>query len=360
MLAIPLQPRTARERRVLAMRWAGATYSEITAETGLSKPQIAAIQKRFDPALLQKSPAQVEAREDEVRRRLARGDQVADIAFALGVHPQTIYAIKKRAPYSERERVRVGPSFDVEEAARLFETGRWTLQALGDRYNVTRERVRQVLYEAGVATKSQIIRHLFDEAWDDIVQMYEAGADYDEIVAKHPLPRKMVVDRMRAEGRTRPRGYARSFDYEEVARHYRALQSTIKVAALMGMTQTNVHRVLNTHYPDLLKRRGVDHKVDYAEIARLYREHRSGSRVAELLGVSNATVSRVLNLFYPELLGKPANPPAKTRTNDAATLSAAQVVKEIDAGAKPGEIAAKYGVSLSGLIRLCRAEGVRI
>jgi DNA-directed RNA polymerase specialized sigma subunit len=213
------------------------------------------------------------------------------------------------------------PSERNAEMVRLYAEGDLTLRDIGERFRVTRERVRQIVARAGVHRKAgrkvprEVPEHL-KQRNDEIVRLYAEGLKLKEIANRvglslgglHSVIRTANVHRRRP-GTAGPRKGTplapaddRRKRNEDIVRLYQQERLSLRqVGARVGVSDSAVLYVL--------ERAGVprrsrswrsswpwkDAKQQRREIVHAYLEMRASTeKVATLFGISPETVAGVL------------------------------------------------------------------
>lgn len=133
------------------------------------------------------------------------------------------------------------------ERIRQYREQGMTIQEIGDREGVSRERIRQICFRNGIDTTTRPLKPEERAAVDD----YSAGASLIEVAEKHGVTRgrlrKWIVQCGGAVSyarRRRQRHPKTLADAEIVARLYRQGRSTSEIAAEIGCAQPSIYRLL--------------------------------------------------------------------------------------------------------------------
>jgi predicted DNA-binding protein (UPF0251 family) len=190
----------------------------------------------------------------------------------------------------------------------LYNKKRLTLEQIGERYGVSRQRVHQRLSALGVG---RISRKVVLDA-DTLRSLYvESRLDTDKIAARLKVSKNQVVCELRRHGIKRPpvREYLASvYSQAEVARLYITeglLQAD--AAARLGIA-TRSFRDLLVQYGITYRHAGLPPKIEIPEreLRRLYMKDRhTAQAIAEIYGCSDDTVlCRLRSLGIPVERGR--------------------------------------------------------
>lgn len=158
----------------------------------------------------------------DLRQQYEAGATIVELAAKYGYSTHPIYVALRRAGAKMRRRGIKKGILDLvraEDFRARYEAGE-TLDAIGARYRITRERVRQILVKLGVSNRDHLTPHM----------QKRSAAKAERDAAK----REAIDARKRL----------RQAKVDALAAAYRELQSTILVAERFGMCQSNVDRIL--------------------------------------------------------------------------------------------------------------------
>ncbi len=148
---------------------------------------------------------------DEMAERLRRGQSVAEIATAHGISPKQVYRRlsatgllnqSEQRPGRTSRPKRVDPR--IADMAQRRLRGE-TLDDIGKAYNVTRERVRQILKQAGIdpgeiaAARAEGNRAVVAARVDDVLEAFRRGDDAATIARVLDLPPGAVAELLATE-----------------------------------------------------------------------------------------------------------------------------------------------------------------
>jgi uncharacterized protein (DUF433 family)/transposase-like protein len=190
----------------------------------------------------------------------------------------------------------------VQDMARLYVAGQ-TLQQIGDRFGMTRERVRQILRKNGcpsLGARPENMRRARPLTADEkaIVEMYQAGVRPSVIKARFPTLQIAAALR-RAGVRAQSKGHwLRHPENDErvrtVGEMYRAGFSTAEIARSAGLPHATTVYIYLRQAGIQPERQLHLSRAKGAEVVRQYQDGANLKELAALHGVARQTIRRAL------------------------------------------------------------------
>ncbi|USN15949.1 RNA polymerase [Brevundimonas phage vB_BpoS-Papperlapapp] len=293
---------TGREEEVVRRVRAGERQTEIARDLGVTISSISLCVRRHAPELSRTNPTP--AQRAVIIKAIKAGMPVAEAALKYGYAAHTLSLWLKRG-VGTREPV------DAAYIVQLYETGDYTMTALGAAYGVSRERVRQIIAAANLSkSRREIqIQRVASQA-ADIRQRYLAGEEPADLALALDVDRPVIE--FYVEGCSR-QAAARMFNYEDMIADYRSgTYTTTALAEKYNTSQTNISAVLQRHGVDTKearcaeKRRHIPERfrakcsslrqlLDTTAVVTWFQEDESRTALdlAELCGVTPATILRI-------------------------------------------------------------------
>ncbi|UCH86093.1 MAG: helix-turn-helix domain-containing protein [Dehalococcoidia bacterium] len=366
----------------------GQTCGEIAARFGLDEKTVIRVLEKAGVPLTQ--PSRAERRKQEIIR--AYGEQgltLEEVGRRFGLSPSTVRRILQKAGVGRRPRSSGPPKHLQErndEIARLYAEGDLTLREIGERFNLSHERVRQIGKRAGARPRAS--SECLKSRNEEIVRLYvEEKLPLRHVGARVGLSHERVRQILRRRGvklerkRGRPSGSrdrALAQRNEDIIHAYdQEKKSLAQVGALFGLKKDRVSDILREAgvsrrkpSPSRLRITGRDIETvrrhdpikppidDVSErtlqIVHLYlEENLSLKEVATCVGLNPSAVQQTLK-----------NAGVSRRSISGPRLSLMQRNQEIarlyrEEGLTLKEIGARVNLSLDHVHRILKKLGVR-
>lgn len=178
----------------------------------------------------------------------------------------------------------------TDEMERLYRHEGWTLERIGVKFGVTRERVRQLLKPRGITMRDRKgfggrLKHMPAEQRKTIVTMLAAHWRSDDVARHLKIPNWLVADVWKDH-----RQALREERLERAKKLYVKYKSARKVGDIMGVSDQCVLQWLRgTGLIVSSKERGYPKSIRVRAM-KLKRQGRSSSDVAQIVGCSEKTV----------------------------------------------------------------------